>query len=369
MDSSPTDVPGAAEVRTAASDDPVATAASLVATFGVASGAQSPALVADVPLKRIAFLSCIGQEKPAPALRGLLRRQPDLSIFMGDNVYGDIRGDEVAALAKAYGAQAQQADVNALRAAAPVLAVWDDHDYGRNDAGAEFEHKTLARELFAAFWHLDPRELPDGEGVYRSVTVGPAGRRTQIILLDTRSFRSPLKPTDQRGAPGRERYLPDEDTDKTLLGEAQWQWLRRVLQEPAELRLLVSSIQVIADGHGYEAWRLLPAERERLYAMLRELEPEGLILLSGDRHIAGMYRRDIGLEWPLFEATSSSVNLSFRSEDDPQEAGPHRIGDVYGPVNTGLLNIDWEAGRVTVQILDEQGAAVRTQSMVFSATP
>ncbi len=58
------------------------------------------------------------------------------------------------------------------------------------------------------------------------------GMRVQVILLDMRWFRSPLKITDQRGAPGKERYLPDPDPTKTMLGETQWAWLADELRKP-----------------------------------------------------------------------------------------------------------------------------------------
>jgi alkaline phosphatase D len=104
----------------------------------------------------------------------------------------------------------------------------------------------------------------------------------QVILLDTRFFRSPLKPTDQRNAPGRERYLPDEDPTKTMLGEAQWAWLADRLREPAEVRLIVSSVQVLAEGHGWERWGNFPRERQRLYDLIRDTGARGVVYLSGD---------------------------------------------------------------------------------------
>ena len=68
-------------------------------------------------------------------------------------------------------------------------------------------------------------------------------------MLDTRYFRSPLKPTDEMNARGKERWIPDEDPSKTMLGDAQWAWLENELKRPAELRLIVSSIQVLSEGH------------------------------------------------------------------------------------------------------------------------
>ena len=113
-----------------------------------------------------------------------------------------------------------------LRNTIAHLAVWDDHDYGINDGGGDFPHKAVAKELFLKFWKVPADDIRrTRDGIYDSRIIGPPGMRVQIILLDLRWFRSPLKASDQRGAPGKERYVPDPDPAKTMLGPAQWAWL------------------------------------------------------------------------------------------------------------------------------------------------
>jgi len=67
-----------------------------------------------------------------------------------------------------------------------------------------------------------------------------------VILLDPRYFRSPLRPTDERGTPGKERCLPDPDPAKTKLDDAQWRWLDERLREPAEIRIIVAWLYAMA---------------------------------------------------------------------------------------------------------------------------
>lgn len=175
-------------------------------------------------------------------------------------------------------------------------------------------------------------------------------------MLDTRWFRSPLKKTDDWGAKGKERYLPDADASKTMLGEAQWVWLKQELQKPADLRLLVSSMQVLADGHGWEAWRNLPTEREKLYRMINESGAEGVVILSGDRHVGGLYERKGITSYPIYEATSSSINVAFI--DFPDEVGPYQIGRLFGPENFGMVEVDWAARTVSLNLRNMDGANV-----------
>ena len=239
-----------------------------------------------------------------------------------------------------------------------MMAVWDDHDYGLNDAGRRFLFKEFAETLFLDFWAVpQDDERRHRPGIYTSGIYGPEGQRTQIILLDTRFFRSDLAPTPERGAPGRERYVPTDDPGQDMLGDAQWAWLEAQLRQPADLRLIVSSIQVHADGHGWEAWRTMPAERQRFYDLIAESGAGNVILMSGDRHSAGIYVREDVIGYPLYEITSSALNMSF--QDENPEPGPHRIGDMYAPVNYGVIDVNWAERSVRLQIRGGDGAVMR----------
>jgi alkaline phosphatase D len=332
-----------------------------------AAQAQGPAS----PLTRIAFGSCADEERPQPIWDAVLAYRPELFLFAGDNVYGDVRSGQdvtndaelIESLQQSYARAAAVPGLVALRSTVPHLATWDDHDYGRNDAGADFAGRHEAQKLFLQFWDLplsDERHRRDG--IYSARTLGPEGQRVQVILLDTRFFRSPLKPTDQRNSPGRERYLPDDDPTKTMLGEAQWAWLAERLQEPAELRLVVSSIQVLAEGHGWERWGNLPRERQRLYDLIRETRANGVLFLSGDRHIGALYREVDRVPYPLVEITSSGLNQVFPAN---RETGPNRLGAVYGAANFGTIDIDWWADTLTLSLRNEAGEPVRRHTVRF----
>jgi alkaline phosphatase D len=320
---------------------------------------------ASAVLTKIAFGSCMKETRPIPALRGVVASRPDLFLALGDNVYGDDPGTDpdLPILTKAYRDLAQNADFVALNASVPILATWDDHDFGANDAGAAYGGKRKAEALFDAFWGQGALGQAHA-GVYGARVFGPKGKRVQIIMLDTRSFRSPLKDTDVRGAKGKERYLPDSSADKTLLGAAQWRWLGEQLQQPADLRLIVSSIQVLADGHGYEAWHTLPQEQARLYRTLKQSRAKGVIILSGDRHLSALYRQAAGpTDYALVELTASALNRSMRASND--EMSSNQIGPAYAPNNSGLLDIDWTNRSLRLSIRNEQGDEAQGLTLGF----
>lgn len=313
-------------------------------------------------LTRIGFGSCLDQRRPMPIWKTILADRPDLFLMLGDNVYGDFWDAEAKLLRDAYARLAANAGFGAARAALPFLATWDDHDYGSNDGGAGFPHRKTSEAIFRGFWGKSaPAEFSDG--VHYARTYGPPGRRVQIIMLDTRSFRSDLvamSAVERTAAGGMGKYKPDPTPEKTMLGAAQWAWLEAKLREPAEVRLLVSSVQVLARGHGWERWGHLPAEKAKLLRLIEKTGAKGVLLLSGDRHRAAIYRHAEGMRYPVFEVTSSSLNRSFAGQD-PADAG--RIGEMFGKDNSGLVEIDWPGQRLTISIRGLDGRAAMSRSL------
>jgi len=331
---------------------------------------DGPALPAeDAVLTRILFGSCNDEELAAPALSMAASMPGDLMIMLGDNVYGDkdgrayaVNDPDLTELRESFADLARQEAFTQARAAMPILATWDDHDYGANDAGANFPFRSFAERIHEVFFQV-PDDVRARPGVYDSYMFGPEGSRTQIILLDTRYFRSELTPTDEWGTKGKERYIPNEGGEQVMLGEAQWDWLEAELQKPADLRLVASSIQVLPTAHGWEAWDNLPDERQRLFDLIRDTEANGVVFLSGDRHTSFLYRDSEALPYPAYEITSSSLNLSFQETSD--EVDPRQLGAGFALVNFGEIAIDWNAGTVALNLRGEDGTVARSVTAPF----
>ena len=301
---------------------------------------------------RIMFGSCLDETRAHPALEVALDREPDAFLFLGDNVYADSSNPQL--IRRSYARLAESGLFRALRNDTRVYATWDDHDYGRNDAGRGFSARSASEEIFEAFWDIDgpARERP---GIYHAVELGAAGRRVQIILLDTRYFRSPL--TRARPRPSGKGPYAAQQGSGTLLGEAQWQWLEVVLDEPAELRLVASSIQVLASHHGWESWANFPHEQERLFSLLSEADGQ-TVIVSGDRHFAEISRRKFdGDGTSLVDVTSSGINRRYPAETPT--ANDYRVDGYYLDHNVGELELFWgraeEPPRVRIRIYDVEG--------------
>ena len=244
-----------------------------------------------------------------------------------------------------------------LRQNSRVLAIWDDHDYGENDAGKEFPKKVESQNIFLDFLNEPANSLRrKTPGIYDSLIVGPPGRRVQFILFDTRYFRTSLKRSKVRES-GKGPYAPNDSTEAEILGRDQWVWLEKTLREKAELRIIASSIQVVSTTHGWETWGNFPQERKKLLEMLKKQNSNGTIILSGDRHSSEISKLEGALPYPLFDITSSAMNQKLRPK---VEENIYRVGKRYFDENFGLLKIDWlpNGPKVHASIQDINGEPV-----------
>lgn len=325
-----------------------------IMTVFFSSPANTPAELPDSNqvLSKIVFGSCIKQDLPTPIFYTMAGEFPDLILFLGDNIYADT--EDMNEMRAKYDRLGANADFRRLRSSFPIIATWDDHDFGINDGGADFPQREASEREFMRFWDV-PAQSPvrSRPGVYDAKIFGPEGQRVQVIMLDTRYFRSPLKTGKKRvGGP----YVPDDSINKTMLGEAQWAWLQQELEKPAEVRLIGTSIQLVPEARGQEAWGNLPHERERLIRMIKETRAGGVVLLSGDRHWAELSCCHEHVPYPLYEITSSSFN-QIHPRGTPTENRFRSDERTYHRENYGVVHIDWNPPKptVTLEVKDIEG--------------
>jgi len=325
----------------------VALLPSCVAAPGNSFGFDDQVVDKAVLPSRIAFGSCADQERPQPILREVVRRDPDLFVYLGDNVYGDT--EDMSELRSDYETLAARPEFQALRSHCPTLAIWDDHDYGANDAGWRYPMKDGSREVFLDFW----REPQDSQrrahpGIFHDLEFRAKGRTLQVLLLDTRTFRDDLAPNAEEPAPPlKNAYRPNADPDATLLGEAQWRWLRERLLAPADLRIIATSIQFGHSYNGWESWTLFPRERERMIDLISDTRASGVVFISGDVHWGEINRQDVEGAYPLYDVTASGINQDW----DVIEPSARRVGPAVAEHNVGFIEVDWDEPDPTVALL------------------
>ncbi|KAH9589269.1 Alkaline phosphatase D-related [Trypanosoma melophagium] len=267
-----------------------------------------------------------------------------------------------------------------------IVGVWDDHDMGKNDGGAEYTGKDEVQQLFLDFLGVAREDIRrKQQGVYsfevipfrsleaqlgatsnnnnhhhnhnadgkQSTITSLALEQLQrlydaavcVLLLDVRYFRDPANAT----------------RSGDMLGESQWRWLEQRLhkdvagrnsqtgRERCAITVIGSGIQIIMDEKVTENWAAFPKSRDRLLMLLRKYRTERVLFVSGDVHLGeiGMDRMNSAIRtlgYPVIEATSSGlthssgkflglptlINIIFPS--------PRRIG-IYVERNFGVLQL------------------------------
>lgn len=307
-------------------------------------------------ISRIAFGSCSSQNKDQPILNAVAAKQNDLFIYLGDNIYGDT--EDMNVLISKYGKLSCKPEFQNLVQSCEVLATWDDHDYGVNDGGAEYPQKEASKNIFLDFWNEPATsERRAHPGIYTSYYYGDSAHRVQILILDLRTFRTPLI-EDNTG------YIPNFDSSATILGDAQWTWLRTELYKPAKVRIIASSTQFARSGNGYEAWANFPLEQNRLFKAIRDAQADGVLFISGDVHMGELSRIQPPNIYPLYDMTSSGIT-QLEGEDIPNL---NRVGDVYLGYNTGAVEIDWTLTDPLIQfkLYDQNGSERYSYSVHLS---
>ena len=271
---------------------------------------------------KIGLGSCLDQDYPQPIWQSIKKEDLNYFIFLGDNVYGDTRYGSLRKMKSAYDKQKKVLPdfLNDIS----IFSIWDDHDFGINDGGADYRFKRRAQELYLDFWEITKDDdRSNREGIYFSKNEIFFDKKFKFIFLDTRFFRSKLKGK-------KSNYIENIEPDATILGNAQWTWLENELKSDFDFLFIFSSIQIIAKDHRFEKWSNFPNERAKLFELLEQFNDK-TILFSGDRHRAGIYRKN-----GIIELTSSSMNKPGSSFS---ETDSYLIGKTYPQENYGVLEI------------------------------
>jgi len=302
----------------------------------------------------IALGSCAEQDKTQNIWNVISKKNPDLFVFMGDNVYID--SSDPKDMNKAYSMLSNNSNFALFRKSTPVIGTWDDHDFGLSDGGKSFVGKMDAKKAFIEFFDYQELQQVAGadRGVYHTKELSINDKKIQIILLDTRWFRDDLQKgfltKEQRNSLELGPYQPSWDKNKTMLGEQQWDWLKSELQKPFDFRIIVSSIQVIPEYTGWESWANLPFERKRLLDMVYDFT-DNTVFVSGDVHRAEISKLKYK-EKTFIEVTSSAL----ASRVYPAAPNKYRVREALITENFATLNFSDDKNlKVLGSIFDSNG--------------
>ena len=281
----------------------------------------------DTPITSIAFGSCNKQYAFQDHWQVIARQNPDIWLWLGDNIYADYMSYEERQAA--YLQLLNDPNYANFMQTIPIMGIWDDHDFAHNNAGAEYEQKDLSKELFCNFLGLSAdHPIRQRLGIYHSEILGPIGKQVQIFMLDMRYF------------------MNTGDRHFGALGELQWQWLEAELQaSQADVIIVATSIHLLSNltGYGLEGWNDFPIERQRLYQIFESLSAP-VIVLSGDRHMADFSGISLSGGKPIYEVMSSGLTHHLAAPIPNNR----RLGRIIDTKNFGVISIDWSRLRPNI---------------------
>ena len=297
--------------------------------------------VADVDL-RLFFGSCaLEDEGTAAVWQQAAHQRVDVVVLLGDTPYID--SAELDIQRRRYAQFASVAQMAKLFRSTPWYGTWDDHDFGLGDGDGRLVGKRRSRQAFMEY-HANPSYGEDGRGIYTSFRRGPV----EVFLLDTRYFAA-TEPS------------PFVLHHASLLGRAQWDWLR------AGLKQSTAPVKVLACGMIWNAatrpnkldqWGSYAHEREALFRFIGEQQIDGVVLVGGDIHRSRVLRHDTKAwaGYDIYELISSPLHGHvIASANAPH---PRLLKDMGTPHAFMLIEVEQRDGNVTqlqARFLDAAG--------------
>lgn len=263
---------------------------------------------ADPPEFKVLVGSCVyinetAYDRPGKAYGGspsifthMAEAKPDLTLWLGDSVYfREVDYDSPAGMAARWRHDRSVPELQPLLATGSHAAIWDDHDYGTNDADASFVFKEQALRLFERYWANPGHGQPDAPGVYTRFRHGDA----EFFLLDDRWYRD------------ADKLMADH---KVMFGERQLRWLKNALvNSTATFKFIAGGSQLLDTQSPYEGWRHFAEERQGFIDWLTTQGIKGVVFLSGDRHHTEMLRWPRADTYALHELTCSPLTSGTHS--------------------------------------------------------
>ena len=295
-----------------------------------------------------AFGNCARIGSNASTFDRIREAGPALFVHVGDFSYTDFWTDDRDVIRAMYDTQLTTPAMDALIRSVPIAYMWDDHDFGPNDADSTAASGPAAQVVYReAVPHPD---LPAGDGpeaIYQSLTLG----RVRFILTDSRSERSP-------------KAAPD-DQDKTMFGATQWAWLHQELDAAAaagEVVVLVTSVpwNGVAQA-GADDWSGYTTERRRLADAIADAGlADQVLMIAGDAHMLAI---DDGTHTDFSTSQSGGFPLMHAGAMDQRgsvKAGPYSEGAFPGGGHFGLASVTDSGSDITITLSgrDHMGAEI-----------
>ena len=246
----------------------------------------------------IAMCTCMDDEKHDPMMwQNMMRQRPDLLIFLGDCAYANRGANkgmaDAAHLWKMFCQARLTLEIYYTPVLVPIVATWDDHDFGMNNGDAqEFPFVLESQQNFLNFFAQEP-------GVCRNMFVGPGVSSAWkfgsnlFFLLDNRSFRERNESTGRYAHWGRE----------------QEEWMMSLIRQHTGPTFICSGSVFFLEMMMVESLsKCHPGQFRGFLSELRSVASK-VVFVSGDVHFSEVSRIEPEiLGYTTYELTSSSIH-------------------------------------------------------------
>ncbi len=308
----------------------------------------------DPPAFAVAFGSCAYINEPEADRPGksygadfeifssIASKNPDLMLWLGDNVYyRELDYNTVGGLRHRMTHDRALPELQALFGATHNYAMWDDHDFGPNDADRSYRLKEASLETFKMFWANQTYGTAKLPGVFQRFEWGDV----EFFMLDDRYHRSPNESPD--------------DSNKTMFGKAQVQWLKDVLvNSTATFKIIANGNQMLnLAGDKYESLAEFPFEHRDLLHYIKQQKISGILFLSGDRHMTELLQVPDSSFYTLYDYTSSSLTAGIANFTNEAELKMRVPGTFIAEHNFGMLRFSGprKDRKLTLECYDVKG--------------
>lgn len=259
------------------------------------------------------------------------RAEPLFFINDGDWFYADIADERRDLFRKQYDAVLNAPSQGALYASTPFVYVWDDHDYGGNDADGSSASRPAVMDVYRQYLPHYPLRSEDSP-VFQSFTVGDV----RFVVTDARSARDP------------------DAEPREMIGPEQREWLFSELAQADDYGLVVwvqGSPWVGKADPTSDTWAGYAEERAIIADKIAELDVDNLLMVSGDAHMLGYddgthtdYSESGNAAFPLLHA--AALDRKGGIKGGPYTEKPHPGGGQFGLVH---IEDDGRSVKVTVE--------------------
>ena len=221
-------------------------------------------------------------------------------------------------------------------------AIWDDHDYGPNDADKSYVLKDASRRVFVNNW-CNPSFGENGQGVYTKFSYSDV----DFFLLDDRWFRSnDNTPDSLNGQP---------NDGKRMFGKEQMEWLKNALRlsnsnANTHFRIIATGSQVLNPMSPWDCLRHYPSEYKEMMDFLSDEKINGVVFITGDRHLSEINKAERMGSYPLYDITSSPLTSGRAKYNDQEKNNSAKILSVVGQQNYSRITFSGQGAERKMKV-------------------